>query len=191
MTADRWAGPVEPERSADADPPLADRATSSVELLWDLVFVFAVTQVTTLLAERTGWERFGEAMLALAIVWWAWSAFVWVSNAFPADSLALRGYLLTCTLLIFIVGLALPHAFGANGLLFAGAYTAVRLVHLKMYIDASAQGRAAREAITLFAVTSLAGMALLLGGALVSGWPRGVVDGRHRDRLRRTGVADA
>jgi low temperature requirement protein LtrA len=172
LTADPPAAAIDPARRADADPAVAERATSSVELLWDLVFVFAVTQVTTLLAERTSWERFGEAMLALAIVWWAWSAFVWVSNAFPADSLALRGYLLTCTVLIFIVGLALPHAFGAYGLLFAGAYTAVRLVHLKMYIDASAQGRAGREAITGFAVTSLAGMALLLGGALLSGWPR-------------------
>jgi low temperature requirement protein LtrA len=172
LTADRPAAAVEPEPTADADAPLADRATSSVELLWDLVFVFAITQVTTLLADHTSWERFGEAMLALAIVWWAWSAFVWVSNAFPADSPALRGYLLTCTVLIFIVGLALPHAFGPYGLLFACSYTAVRLLHLKMYTDASGQGRARRDAINGFAVSSIAGMALMLGGALVSGWPR-------------------
>jgi low temperature requirement protein LtrA len=172
LTPDRPASGVEPERRDDGDPPLAERATSSVELLWDLVFVFAVTQVTTLLAHHSSWARFGEAMLALAIIWWAWSAFVWASDAFPADSPALRGYLLTCTVLIFVVGLALPHAFGADGLLFACAYTAVRLVHLKMYTDASVQGRASRDSISGFTASSIVGMALLIGGALVGGWPR-------------------
>jgi len=143
-----------------------------VELLWDLVFVFAVTQVATLLSHDTDWVRFGEAMLALAIVWWAWSAFVWASNAVPADSLALRGYLLTCTVLIFIVGLALPRAFRSEGLLFACTYAAVRLVHLKLYADAARQGRARGDAITGFALTVVLGMALLVGGAFLSGWPR-------------------
>jgi low temperature requirement protein LtrA len=172
LTTDPPAAAGEPQRTVDADAPPLDRATSSVELLWDLVFVFAVTQVTTLLADHTSWERFGEAMLVLAIICWAWSAFVWVSNAFPADSPALRGYLLTCTVLIFIVGLALPHAFGSDGLLFACAYTAVRLVHLKMYTDASVQGRARRDSITGFTASSIVGMVLLIGGALLSGWPR-------------------
>jgi low temperature requirement protein LtrA len=111
-------------------------------------------------------------MLVLAIIWWAWSAFVWASNAVPADSLALRGYLLTCTVLIFIVGLALPHAFGSEGLLFVGAYAIVRLIHLKLYTDAARQGRARREAITGFGGTVVLGMALLIAGALVTGWPR-------------------
>jgi low temperature requirement protein LtrA len=150
----------------------AERETSRVELLWDLVFVFAVTQVATLLAHDTDWVRFGEAMLALAIVWWAWSAFVWASNAVPADSLALRGYLLTCAVLIFIVGLALPHAFGSEGPLFACTYVVVRLVHLKLYADAARQGRARRESITGFALTVVVGMALLIAGAFVTGWPR-------------------
>jgi low temperature requirement protein LtrA len=50
------------------------RRTSPVELLWDLVFVFAVTQVTALLASDLSWAGFGRSMLVLALVWWAWSA---------------------------------------------------------------------------------------------------------------------
>lgn len=64
---------------SDASPaPEAtpERRTTAVELFWDLVFVFAVTQVTTLLAHDTSWARFGQGMLVLALVWWAWSAFV-------------------------------------------------------------------------------------------------------------------
>ncbi len=54
-----------------------DRRTTPVELLWDLVFVFAITQVTTLLWRDLTWRGFGRAMLVLALVWWAWSAYVW------------------------------------------------------------------------------------------------------------------
>jgi low temperature requirement protein LtrA len=162
----------EPATAAAEAPAAAERETSPVELLWDLVFVFAVTQVATLLSHDTDWVRFGEAMLVLAIIWWAWSAFVWASNAVPADSMALRAYLLTCTVLIFIVGLAIPHAFGSTGLLFACTYAVVRLVHLKLYADAARQGRARRESITGFGLTVVIGMALLIGGAFVTGWPR-------------------
>lgn len=169
--------PVSVSAAAPPSPTVApegpERRTSPVELLWDLVFVFAITQVTTLLTVRTGWGRFGEAMLALALVWWAWSAFVWAANAQAEDSGALRGYLLAATVLIFITGLALPQAFGREGLLFAGAYTLVRLLHLVVYIDASRRGTASAAAIAGFAATVVAGMALLLIGAVaLHGWHR-------------------
>jgi low temperature requirement protein LtrA len=53
---------------------MAERRTSPIELLWDLVFVFAVTQVTTLLSRDLEWRGLGRSMLVLALVWWAWSA---------------------------------------------------------------------------------------------------------------------
>jgi low temperature requirement protein LtrA len=149
-----------------------ERETSSVELLWDLVFVFAVTQVTTLLAALPSWGRFAQSMLVLALIWWAWSAFVWASNALDADSRLLRGYLLVATVLIFIAGLALPRAFGTEAILFTGAYVLVRMVHMKLYIDAARAGRAGLRAILGFAATTGTGMALLIVGALVGGGGR-------------------
>ncbi|MGZ3587332.1 MAG: low temperature requirement protein A, partial [Candidatus Limnocylindrales bacterium] len=89
--------------AAVAAQPAPERRTTPIELFWDLVFVFAVTQVTTLLAHRTNWVRFGEAMLVLALVWWAWSAFVWAANAQEEQSRTLRACLLTGTVLVFIV----------------------------------------------------------------------------------------
>jgi low temperature requirement protein LtrA len=150
-----------------------ERRTSPVELLWDLVFVFAVTQVTTLLAAKPTWGRFGESMLVLALVWWAWSAFVWAANAQAADSPTLRAYLLAATVLIFVVGLALPQAFGREALLFAIAYALVRLLHLALYADASRRGDASWSAIAGFGVTVIAGMAMLIvGAAFLHGWSR-------------------
>jgi low temperature requirement protein LtrA len=158
------------------DDDLGERRTSAVELLWDLVFVFAITQVTALLAHRQSWVAFAEGMLLLALVWWAWSAFVWAANAEPDDSNALRGYLLGGTVLVFIVGLALPQAFGREGVLFAVAYALVRMLHLALYVDASRKGNAARSAIVGFAVTVVIGMLLLLiGGVFLHGWHRALV----------------
>ena len=169
-----WPAPAE---DGGAEAGLAEeRRTTPVELLWDLVFVFAITQVTTLLAAHPSWSRFGESMLALALVWWAWSAFVWAANAQPSDSRTLRTVLLAGTVLIFVVGLALPHAFGREGLLFAAAYALVRLLHLGLYADASRRGNAAWSAIAGFGVTVLVGMALLVaGGAFLHGWHRSLV----------------
>jgi low temperature requirement protein LtrA len=148
---------------------LEERRTSPVELLWDLVFVFCVTQVTTLLSGRLTWAGAGRAMLVLALVWWAWSAFVWATNAQAAGSWTVSAVLLPSTAFIFIAAIALPEAFGGEATLFAAAYAAVRLLHLVLYADASRRGTASWSAIAGFAVTVVIGMALLLVGSLFPG----------------------
>ena len=147
----------------------AERRTSPVELLWDLVFVFAITQVTTLLWRDLTWRGFGRAMLVLALVWWAWSAFVWAANAQVADSPTLRASLLVSSVAIFITGLSVPHAFGSEATLFAVSYAVVRFLHLGLYADASKRGNASWAAIAGFAVTVVVGMALLIAGSFATG----------------------
>jgi low temperature requirement protein LtrA len=162
------------EQAVDPIEPAAavERRTTPVELLWDLVFVFAVTQVTAQLNSDLRWAGFGRAMLVLALVWWAWSAFVWASNAQDPDAGVLRGVLLLSTLLIFVTGLALPHAFGRDGAVFAVAYAGVRFLHLALYVDASRRGNASLSAIAGFAATVTIGMALLVVGAFADGFTR-------------------
>jgi low temperature requirement protein LtrA len=145
-----------------------ERRTSPVELLWDLVFVFAITQVTALLARDLSWAGFGRGMLVLALVWWAWSAFVWAANAQDPSSDVLRVVLLLAMILIFVAGLALPHAFDSRAPLFAATYAGVRFLHLGLYADASRRGNASWAAIAGFALTVVLGMALLIAGSVVS-----------------------
>jgi len=148
-----------------------ERRTSPLELLWDLVFVFAVTQVTSLLSRDLTWSGFGRSMLALALIWWAWSAFVWAANAEQADSAALRAVLLAGAVLTLVAGLAIPRAFGDRATLFASTYAGVRLMHLALYAHASRRGHASWDAITGFAATVLLGMVLLvIGSLLATGW---------------------
>jgi low temperature requirement protein LtrA len=146
-----------------------ERRTSPVELLWDLVFVFAVTQVTTLLSRDLSWAGLGRSMLVLALVWWAWSAFVWAANAQATTSPTLRLVLLLAMVLTFVAGLALPHAFDSEAPVFAAAYAAVRFLHLALYADASRKGNASRAAIAGFAITVAIGMALLVAGSVAGG----------------------
>jgi low temperature requirement protein LtrA len=149
-----------------------ERHTSPVELLWDLVFVFALTQVTTLLSRDLSWPGFGRGMLVLALVWWAWSAYVWAANAEQEESRVLRGVLLLGMVLIFIAGLSLPHAFDNRATLFACSYAGVRLLHLALYAHASRRGSASWSAIAGFATTVVIGMALLIAGSFLTGAAR-------------------
>jgi low temperature requirement protein LtrA len=146
-----------------------ERRTSPVELLWDLVFVFAVTQVTTLLSRDLSWAGLGRSLLVLALVWWAWSAYVWAANAQDPASPVLRLCLLVAMVLIFVAGLALPHAFDSEAPIFAGAYAGVRLLHLGLYADASRRGAASWSAIVGFGTAVVAGMALLVAGSVLGG----------------------
>jgi low temperature requirement protein LtrA len=158
--------------ASDATAIPTERRTSPIELLWDLVFVFAITQVAALLSRDLGWRGLGRSMLVLALVWWAWSAFVWATNAEDEEAPALRLILLAGMVLIFISGLAIPHAFGAEATLFAVTYAGVRFLHLGLYADASRRGNASWRSISGFAVTVAVGMVLLVAGSLLEGWRR-------------------
>ncbi len=148
-----------------------ERRTSPVELLWDLVFVFAITQVTTLIVNDLTWAGFGHGLLVLALVWWAWSAFVWAANAEDEGSRAFHGILLVGMMLVFVAGLALPSAFSGKATLFAVCYAAVRLLHLGMYAHAARAGNASWSAIGSFASTVGIGMTLIVVGSfLPEGW---------------------
>ncbi len=151
---------------------MTERRTTPVELLWDLAFVFAITQTSTFLVHHLSWTGFYHGMLLLALVWWAWSAFVWAANAQDEDSVSMQLALVSALLLIFIAGLAVPGAFGDEATLFAVTYAGVRLIHLGLYVDASRRGNASWEAIAGFALTVAIGMALLVVGSFLDGAAR-------------------
>src|SRR5690348_12756179 len=146
---------------------MQERRTGPIELLWDLVFVFAVTQTTTLVAKHLTWGGFLHGMIVLALVWWAWSAFVWAANAEDEESRPLGIVLVLAMLLVFIVGITLPSAFHEHATLFAAAYTGVRALHIGLYAVASRRGNASWSAISGFAIAVAAGMALLLAGSFL------------------------
>lgn len=108
-------------------------------------------------------------MLVLALIWWAWSAFVWAANATDPNGLELREALVVSLVSIFIAGLAVPHAFGDDATVFVISYAIVRFIHLGLYTHASRRGNASWSAIVGFGSATTVGMALLIAGSFFEG----------------------
>src|SRR5947209_645565 len=115
------------------------------------------------------WPSVGRSLLLLALVWWAWSAFVWAANAEEEDSRLFRVALLVALVMMFLVGVVLPSAFQGEAAVFVASYAAVRFLHLGIYAEASRRGNASLAAIAGFGATVAIGMALLAIGAAVGG----------------------
>ena len=104
-----------------------EQRATTLELFYDLVFVFAITQVSHILLEDVSWTGAGEAALCLLVVWWAWNYTTWVTNELDPDSIVVRLLLIGIMLGSLLMAVAIPEAFGAHGLLFAASYVAIQV----------------------------------------------------------------
>jgi low temperature requirement protein LtrA len=107
--------------------PDEEQHASNLELFYDLVFVFAVTQVSHLLLNDLTWHGAGRALLVLLVVWWAWNYTTWVTNQLDPDAVPVRLLVLAIMLASLVLAIAIPEAFGSRALLFAGAYVAIQV----------------------------------------------------------------
>jgi low temperature requirement protein LtrA len=114
------------------------KKVTPLELFFDLVYVFAVTEVAALLEAGPSWGDAGRGALILALMWWAWSQFTWAANAVDVEGRPSRLVLLASTLASFFLALSVPTAFGGGGLRFGTAYLAVRFLGLGLWIWAAA-----------------------------------------------------
>ncbi len=110
-----------------------ERKTSYLELFFDLVFVFAFTQVTSLILEDTSPQGFARAALVLAMVWWAWSAYAWMTNAIDVENAVTRLIIFAAMAAGFFMALAVPDAFQDEAAWFAVAYFVVRILNSALY----------------------------------------------------------
>jgi low temperature requirement protein LtrA len=142
-----------------------DKRVEPLELFFDLVFVFALTQVTARLADDLSWAGLGRGMLVLALIWWAWAAYSWLTNEVDCSLQRVRLVIFASMICMLIASLAIPGAFEDDAMLFAVAYLGVRVLHVALFLTAtdSADVRAAARALTPTAV--LAPALLLVGCA--------------------------
>lgn len=100
---------------------------SNVELFADLVFVFAITQLSQSLHHRLDWRGLAETVVLFLAVWWAWIYTTWVTNWANPDRLPIRVLLLALMLLSLAMAAALPGAFEERAAAFAGCYLAIQI----------------------------------------------------------------
>jgi len=146
-----------------------EHAVTPLELFFDLVFVFAITQVTRLLGEHQTWGGVLRGMLVLAALWWAWNAYAWLTSAADVDEGRVRLALLASMAAMFGVALAVPHAFGTDALLFGCAYLLVRVLHVVLSLIVAREEPDSRDALLRFAPTALFGSSLLVLAAFLHG----------------------
>lgn len=146
-------------------PEEEERKTSFLELFFDLVFVFAFTQVTALLLEDATAAGFLRATLVLALVWWAWSAYTWMTNAIDVDNVVTRLIVFAGMAAAFFMALAVPDAYEDEAAWFAVAYFVVRLLQPALYAWGVRHDRAQLGAVRKLAPWFLvAALVALVGG---------------------------
>jgi low temperature requirement protein LtrA len=152
--------------------PERQRATT-LELFYDLVFVFAITQVSHLLLGHLDWTGVGQSALVLLVVWWAWNYTTWVTNELDPESIVVRLVLIAVMLASLLMAVAIPEAFGERALLFAGAYVAIQVGrHLFLTFGAASAGtNERRRAGQILIWFTFAGI-FWIAGALADGSTR-------------------
>jgi low temperature requirement protein LtrA len=146
-----------------------DQRVTFVELFFDLVFVFCVTQVVTLLHGHVDARSAGAALLVFWLVWWAWTQFTWALNAANTDHPRVQLATLFATAVAFFLAVGIPRALGDGALWFAVSYVVVRVVGLLVYYWVAWHDPLQRRAVRVFALFSAGGLAAVLGGALLGG----------------------
>jgi low temperature requirement protein LtrA len=145
-----------------------EKRVSPLELFFDLVFVFALTQVTQAMSDDPSWTGLGRAMLVLGLLWWAWAAYAWLTNYIDADADRERLLMFGVMGAFLVAALAVPGAFEDDALVFAIAYAAARWLHIFIFAEANDDVDAG-QAIRRLARTALPAPALLIVGALLGG----------------------
>jgi low temperature requirement protein LtrA len=139
-----------------------------MELFFDLVYVFAVTQLSHHLLEHLTVRGAVETLVLFLAVWWAWNYTAWATNWIDPDHPAVRGLLVVLMLISLVMAVKIPRAFGEEGLGFATAYVALQAVRSAFMVVAFRGQRMGRNYAQLLAWTGIAGIAWV-AGAFVPG----------------------
>jgi low temperature requirement protein LtrA len=156
-------------RARDGGP----QETTTVELFFDLIYVFAVTQLSHLVIDsQISLRSVGHAAFLLVVVWWAWIYSTWMVNWFDPTTPAVRLIVAAVGLISLLMSAAIPHAFGSDAVLFACAYVCMQVgrnVAAMLLLDSAQPLRPVFERLVAW---SLFSAPLWIAGAFVSGGAR-------------------
>jgi low temperature requirement protein LtrA len=178
--------PEPPEPDESAEPAAGDRPrrrrrphinaesrfeerVKPLELFFDLVFVLAFTQCTALMAHMPTWEGMGRAMLVLAVLWWAWVGYAWLTSVVDPEEGGVRVIMFGAIAALLITTLCAPEAFGDRALPFAIAYGVVRAGQIGLFLIAARDDEKLRHSVLTLAGSSAFGVGLLVIASFTDG----------------------
>lgn len=139
-----------------------------VELFFDLVFVYAVTQLASVVLHDLSWAGVGRAALLFWLVWWAWTQFTWTLNLANTENNWVRLLTLVATAIAFFLAQSIPDAFAGAGAWFGISYVMVRLIGLGVHGWVLTGDDEQRPSWARFASASMIGLGLAVIGGLVA-----------------------
>jgi low temperature requirement protein LtrA len=139
------------------------------ELFFDLVFVLALTQCTTLMAATPTWKGLLEGVLVLGMLWWSWVGYAWLTSVVDPEEGLVRIVMFVAMGAFLVCALAVPRTFGSDALTFALAYAVVRAAHIALFVIASREDAGLRHSVLGLALSTAIGVGLLLAAALAGG----------------------
>ena len=168
-TSAGWPAVSDPARPRSLlQPHSGAQRVTNIELFFDLVYVFAVTQLSHhLLADPTVGGAL-QTLLLLAMVWWAWIYTTWATNWLDADRLPVRLMLVVLMLISLVFSVALPEAFGSRGLIVAGAYVMMQ-VGRSAFVAIAGRGRELERIFIRVVLWCVLSGFLWVAGGLLSG----------------------
>ena len=153
-------------------PDTIDRSAkvSTLELFFDLVFVFTITQLTGALVAGSDAASALQVVVMLAVIWWMYDGYAWLTNAIATDLLRFRLLLLGGMGAFLVIALAIPSAYVSTGLAFGLGYAVVVLLHAGMY----AKGTSVSEVAAILRIVpfNLTAAAMVLAGGAIGGRPQ-------------------
>jgi low temperature requirement protein LtrA len=156
-------------------PTEEHHSVTTLELFFDLVFVFAITQVTAFMADDVGPRSLLRGLVLIALLWWAWCSYAWLGNQARADEGVVRAGMLVAMAALFLVALSIPEAWGDRGggvsapVVLAVGIAVVRLGHLTVFLVAAGTDAGLRRQLQRTAVPVSTAATLLVTGAVVGG----------------------
>jgi low temperature requirement protein LtrA len=151
-------------------------SVAPLELFFDLVFVFALTQVTAFMADDLTWTGVLRGTLIVLLLWWSWIGYAWIANVASPDQATMKALMLVAMAAMFLIALCIPEAFddGAGGLLaplvLAVCYLIFRLMHLGMFFFLAGDDDMLKRQLLRFTPSVFGATILLVVASQFTGW---------------------
>jgi low temperature requirement protein LtrA len=171
------AGPSSQPRHRPHAPRLSavrregERVTP-LELFFDLVFVLAITECTSLMSHDPTWSGLAQGLLVLGVLWWAWASYAWLTSVIDPEAGPVRLVFFAAMASMLIAAICVPEAFGDLALAFALAVGFFRVSHIALFTIASADAPDLRRSTVALGVSTAIAVSLLAAASAFDGLPQ-------------------
>jgi low temperature requirement protein LtrA len=143
-----------------------------LELFFDLVFVLAITECTSLMSHHPTWSGLAQGLLVLGVLWWAWASYAWLTSVIDPEAGPVRLVFFAAMASMLIAAICVPEAFGDLALVFALAIGFFRVAHIALFMIAGSDSPGIRRSTQALAVSTAIAVALLAAASAFDGLPQ-------------------